>query len=732
MLPIYLDYNATTPIDPEVAAAMLPYIVTAFGNPSSTHWFGLQTKKGVEEARQEVAGLLGAHPDEIIFTSGGSEANNLAIKGYCLAHRERGDHLIISAVEHPAVKEVALHLKTLGFRVTILPVDRFGRVAPAALAAALEEKTLLVSIMHANNEVGTIEPIAELAAIAHEHGALFHCDAAQSAGKIPVRVDELGVDLLSLAGHKLYAPKGIGALYIRRGVTLAKQIHGANHEQDLRAGTENVLEIAGLGAACRIAARDLAALTPRLALLRDRLLDGLSARLDGLERNGHPVECLPNTLSLSFHNLEANTILAQLEEVAASAGAACHSDSITVSPVLEAMRVPTEWAMGTIRFSVGKMTTEEEIDRAVAAVIRVVQGLRGEAAAERVVQPAEVELTRFTHGLGCACKLRPQSLEQILAGLPRPADPALLVGAETSDDAAVYRIDDRTAIIETVDFFTPIVDDPFHFGAIAAANALSDIYAMGGEPLFALNLVAFPSARLPLETLERILQGAAAKCREAGIDIAGGHSIDDTEPKFGLAVTGRVHPEKIWRNVGARPGDALILTKPIGLGILSTAMKRGMLERKGIDAAIATMSELNGAAAAAARALTVHACTDVTGFGLLGHLREMTRGSQVDAEIRWQEVPLLEGAWELAAAGAVPGGTQANLQHVAGSVDFAAGVPEIARLLLADAQTSGGLLLAVPAEDAQRLLAALQRNCRGPVAVIGAITGTGEGRIRVQ
>ncbi|NLP09844.1 selenide, water dikinase SelD, partial [bacterium] len=574
MQPIYLDYNATTPIHAEVAAAMLPCMVTLFGNPSSTHWFGVQSKKAVEQARAEVADLLGCRADEILFTSGGSEANNLAIKGYCLAHRRRGSHLIISAVEHPAVMEVAAHLGTLGFEVTTLPVDRYGLVAPRDLEAALRPDTLLVSVMHANNEVGTIEPIAELAAMAHAHGAVFHCDAAQSVGKIAVRVDELGVDLLSVAGHKLYAPKGVGALYLRRGIVLEKQIHGANHEHDLRAGTENVLEIVGLGAACKIAGRDLSNNMTRQALLRDRLYEGLTTRLTDLQRNGHAQKCLPNTLSVSFHQLEANAILDQLPQVAASAGAACHSDRITVSPVLKAMGVATEWAMGTIRFSLGKMTTEEEIERTIDAVCRVVEGLRGLSSDHAdAAQSGRIELTHYTHGLGCACKLQPQNLEKILAGLPQPTDPALLVGAETSDDAAVYRIDSQTAIIESVDFFTPIVDDPYDFGAIAAANALSDIYAMGGEPLFALNLVAFPSNRMPLSSLERILHGAVDKAREAGIDIVGGHSIDDTEPKFGLAVTGRGHPDKIWRNVGVRPGDALVLTKPIGLGVLTTAMK---------------------------------------------------------------------------------------------------------------------------------------------------------------
>lgn len=732
MQPIYLDYNATTPIHAEVAAAMLPCMVTLFGNPSSTHWFGVQSKKAVEQARAEVADLLGCRADEILFTSGGSEANNLAIKGYCLAHRRRGSHLIISAVEHPAVMEVAAHLGTLGFEVTTLPVDRYGLVAPRDLEAALRPDTLLVSVMHANNEVGTIEPIAELAAMAHAHGAVFHCDAAQSVGKIAVRVDELGVDLLSVAGHKLYAPKGVGALYLRRGIVLEKQIHGANHEHDLRAGTENVLEIVGLGAACKIAGRDLSNNMTRQALLRDRLYEGLTTRLTDLQRNGHAQKCLPNTLSVSFHQLEANAILDQLPQVAASAGAACHSDRITVSPVLKAMGVATEWAMGTIRFSLGKMTTEEEIERTIDAVCRVVEGLRGLSSDHAdAAQSGRIELTHYTHGLGCACKLQPQNLEKILAGLPQPTDPALLVGAETSDDAAVYRIDSQTAIIESVDFFTPIVDDPYDFGAIAAANALSDIYAMGGEPLFALNLVAFPSNRMPLSSLERILHGAVDKAREAGIDIVGGHSIDDTEPKFGLAVTGRGHPDKIWRNVGVRPGDALVLTKPIGLGVLTTAMKRGMLTQKEIDQAVAVMCELNRAAAAIARDHSVHACTDVTGFGLLGHLLEMTRGSRMDVEIFWERVPMLERAWDLAAAGMVPGGTRNNLDYVLPHLVFSAGMPEIARLLLADAQTSGGLLLAVPQDEASLMTEKMQKVCSFPVAAIGSVTGSGEEKIRL-
>jgi len=730
MIPIYLDYNATTPVDPEVAAAMLPYLQAQFGNPSSAHWYGAQAKRAVEEARRQVATLIGCQTDEIVFTSGGSEANNLAIKGYCQAHADRGRHLIVSAIEHPAVMEVARYLEGHGWSLSILPVDAAGMVDPEDLRRALRPDTILVSVMHANNEVGTIQPIAELAAIAHDHRIIFHCDAAQSAGKVPVRVDELGVDLLSIAGHKLYAPKGVGVLFIRRGVTLEKLIHGANHERDLRAGTENVLEIAGLGKACEIAARDLEKNAHHMRRMRDRLWQRMNEHLEEVRRNGHAEKVLPNTLSLSFRGLEANAILSQLQEVAASAGAACHADQVTVSAVLQAMDVPLEWAMGTIRFSTGRMTTEEEVDRAAEATAKVARGLRGNEGEARKMD--SVQLTQFTHGLGCACKLRPQSLEEVLRKLPRPTDPAVLVGAETSDDAAVYQLDNETALISTVDFFTPIVDDPHQFGAIAATNALSDIYAMGGRPIFALNMVAFPVSRLPLEVLEEILRGAQQKAREAGIDIVGGHTIDAAEPQFGLAVTGLVHPQKIWRNIGARPGDALILTKALGVGIIATAMKRGLADDRVIDGAIATMLELNRNAAETAAGFTIHACTDVTGFGLLGHLLEMARGSQVDVEIDWQKVPLLEGAWDLAAAGAAPGGTEANLRHIAAHTDFAEQLPRTVRLLLADAQTSGGLVLAVAEAEAQALLAQLQANCRGPVARIGRVTNEGTGLIRVR
>lgn len=732
--PIYLDYNATTPIAGEVAAAMRPYLEGHFGNPSSSHRYGIEARRAVERARRQAAELIGAEPDEIVFTSGGSEANNTAILGTARALRDRGRHIVTSSIEHPAVTEVCRFLEAEGWRVTWLPVDAEGRVDPAALERALAPDTVLVTIMHANNEVGTIQPIAEIARRARARGVRVHTDAAQSAGKIPVRVDALGVDLLSIAGHKLYAPKGVGALYVRRGTALAKMIHGASHEQDRRAGTENVLEIVGLGAAAEIAARELDRHAAHMRSMRDRLQQALVTRVPDLHRNGAAEERLPNTLSVSFPGLEANTILDELDEVAASAGAACHADQITVSHVLTAMGVPERIAMGTIRLSVGRETTPEEIDQAAQRIVDVVQRLRGtdEATpAARADDGGPLRLTRFTHGLGCACKLRPQALEEVLAHLPRAADPALLVGTETSDDAAVYRIAPDLAIVETVDFFTPVVDDPRAFGAIAAANALSDIYAMGARPLFALNLVGFPVRRLPLSVLHEILRGASEKATEAGIAIVGGHSVDDPEPKFGMAVTGLVHPEKILTNCTARPGDALVLTKPIGLGILATAAKRGAAGEAAVARAIAVMAALNKTAAETMARFPVSACTDVTGFGLIGHLLEMTTGSGVEAELWADAVPVLEEALEWAQAGVVPGGTRDNLDHAGTRVTWDERLSAPERLVLCDAQTSGGLLIALPEADAPALLKALHAAGVRDAAAIGRVTGPGTGTIRV-
>jgi len=734
--PIYLDYNATTPIAPEVAEAMLPYLQEHFGNPSSSHWYGVQTKKAVEQARKQVANLLHCEADEIVFTSGGSESNNYAIKGYVFANQERGDHIITTQIEHPAVLEVCHYLERHGFTVTYVPVDEYGMVDVETIRKAITLQTILISVMHANNEVGTIQPIAEIVDLAKRYGIAVHTDAAQSVGKIPVRTDQLGVDLLSIAGHKLYAPKGIGALFIRHGVLLEKFVHGAGHERDHRAGTENVLEIAGLGKACEIAQRDLRKNMEHFKSVRDRLFDEIASQIEDVKLNGHPERRLPNTLSLSFRGIEANTLLSEIQgDIAASAGAACHADDIDVSAVLTAMKVPIEYAMGTIRLSTGRMTTEEEVDRAVSSVTAAVKRLRPSAETAPTIvigDAAEVKLTHFTHGLGCACKLRPQVLEQVLLKLPVPHDVNVLVGAESSDDAAVYRLDDRTAIVQTVDFFTPIVDDPYHFGAIAVTNSLSDIYAMGGKPLFGLNIVGFPSNRLPVEVLHQILRGAQDKAEEAGISIIGGHTVDDTEPKYGLAVTGLVHPDRVLKNNGARPGDAIFLTKPLGTGIITTAIKRGLADQDTIDLVTTVMSTLNRAAAEVLQEFDVHACTDVTGFGLLGHLREMAQASQTDAEIFHPLVPILEPARDFAGSDIIPGGTVSNLNFVADSVQWDDAISETIKHLLADAQTSGGLLFALSNEQREQVSEALRKHGVTKADYIGKFTRKGLGNIVVR
>jgi cysteine desulfurase len=377
--PIYLDYNATTPIADEVAGAMLPYLQEHFGNPSSAHPYGQQTRAAVEKARSQVAALLGCQPPEIVFTSGGTESNNAVIKGVADAVGGQGGHVVVSAVEHPAVLESCNWLAKRGYRITRVPVDGLGRVDPAAVADAVEPDTILISIMLANNEVGTIQPIAEIGEIARERGVPIHTDAAQAVGKIPVDVNALGVDFLSVAGHKFYAPKGVGALYVREGRHLAPLMHGSSQESGRRAGTENVLEIVGLGQAAEMARRTLSSSGPRMRLFRDRLWEHLAGSIPDIRRNGdpNPDGGLPNTLSVSFHHVEANTLLGVIgDRVAASAGAACHANSVTVSKVLEAMRVPLDYAMGTVRLSLGLHTTAGEVDEAAKIIAAAVGQLR--------------------------------------------------------------------------------------------------------------------------------------------------------------------------------------------------------------------------------------------------------------------------------------------------------------------------------------------------------------------
>jgi cysteine desulfurase len=377
MKPIYLDYNGTTPLDPEVIAAMRPFLEEEFGNPSSAHPYAVSPRLALSTARQQVAALLNCSPVEVAFTSGGTEANNWAIIGTARALRDRGRHIITSRFEHPAVLNVCAFLEKDGYAVTYLPVGEQGLVDVADVQAALRPDTILITIMHANNEVGTIQPVAEMAALAKSRGVRLHTDAAQSLGKIPVDVAEMGVDLLSVAGHKLYAPKGVGALYIRKGVTLEALMHGAGQEMGRRPGTENILEIVGLGKACEIAGRDLARNSNHMAGMRDRLHAAITSGVRDVRLNGHPEKRLPNTLSLSFHNLPANRILEAIgPEVAASAGAACHADSVEVSHVLRAMGIPTEWAKGTLRLTTGRMTTAQEVDRAAAVIAAAVKEIR--------------------------------------------------------------------------------------------------------------------------------------------------------------------------------------------------------------------------------------------------------------------------------------------------------------------------------------------------------------------
>ncbi len=378
--PVYLDYNGTTPHASEVIDAMRPFLEQEFGNPSSGHLYAEKPRQALNAARRRVAGLLNCDPEEVVFTSGGTEANNWAIIGSAHALKGRGRHIVTSRIEHPAVINVCHYLQAQGYEISYVPVDAHGLVNPPDVEAVLRPDTILVSIMHANNEVGTIQPIAEISAMAKSRGIRMHTDAAQSAGKIPVDVDALGIQLLSLAGHKLYAPKGVGVLFIRQGTALQTFMHGAGQEMGRRAGTENILEIVGLGKACEIAARDLDRNRRHMREMRDRLHTAISEAVHELRLNGHPEKRLPNTLSLSFRNLEANRILEAIGmEVAASAGAACHSGSVEISHVLQAMQVPAEWAEGTLRLTTGRMTTPEEIDRAAQSICKAVLQLQRSA-----------------------------------------------------------------------------------------------------------------------------------------------------------------------------------------------------------------------------------------------------------------------------------------------------------------------------------------------------------------
>lgn len=375
---IYLDYNASTPLAPEVREAMLPYLSEAFGNPSSGHWAGVPARAAVETARAQLAGLLGCSPGEIVFTSGGTEADNTALKGVVEAAGKERPHVVTTRIEHPAILEPLRYLERHGVDVSVVGVDGAGLVDPDDIAAAIRADTVLVSVMHANNEVGTVQPIAEIAQITRESGVLLHSDAAQSVGKLPVKVDGLGVDLLSVAAHKFYGPKGVGALYVRAGTGLEPFMHGAGHEGGRRAGTESALLDVGLGAAAELAA-DLA-WTRGVRELRDRLWDRLRLQWgDRVVLNGHPTRRLPNTLNVSFPGGDGREILAAMPEVAASTGSACHSGGTEPSPVLAAMGVTREVGAGALRFSLGRATTWDELEALLGWLSVAVPGASGSA-----------------------------------------------------------------------------------------------------------------------------------------------------------------------------------------------------------------------------------------------------------------------------------------------------------------------------------------------------------------
>ena len=375
---IYLDYTATTPTRPDVVKAMLPYFTDVFGNPSSIHSYGQEGKEAIEEARVKVAELIGAQDEEIVFTSGGTEADNFALKGVAYANEKKGNHIIASPIEHHAVMETCKFLEQRGFRVTFLPVDEYGLVDPDDVRRAITSETILISVMHANNEIGTIEPIAEIGKLAREAEICFHTDAVQTVGHIPVDVDEFGVDLLSLSAHKLYGPKGVGALYIRKGTKLTPFMHGGEQERRRRAGTENIPGIVGLGKAVELVRQEMSEEAERLTLLRDRLIKGLMEQIDRVHLNGHPRARLPNNVNVSIDFVEGESMVLNLdmEGICASTGSACSSASLEPSHVLLATGVLPEQAHGSLRLTLGRWTIEEDIQRVLEVLPRIVAKLR--------------------------------------------------------------------------------------------------------------------------------------------------------------------------------------------------------------------------------------------------------------------------------------------------------------------------------------------------------------------
>ncbi len=375
---IYMDHNATTPLREEVLDAMMPYLREEFGNASSLHSYGMQARRAIEGAREQVATGLGAQPREIVFTGCGTESDNQAVKGIAFAKRGQGDHIITSQIEHKAVLETCQYLEKQGFRVTYLPVDEYGTVNPNDVARAITEQTVLVSVMFANNEVGTIQPIAEIGKMCRERGVCFHTDAVQAVGKLPIDVNELGIDLLSLSAHKFYGPKGVGALYARRGVKMDPLLHGGHQERGRRAATENVAGIVGLGKAIELRLEEMESEAERLAALRDRLCDGISELIESVHLNGHPTDRLPGTLDMGFEYIEGEGIIMGLDlaGVAVSSGSACTSASLEASHVLLAMGIEPALAQGSIRFSLGRGNTDADVDYVLEKLLPIVERLR--------------------------------------------------------------------------------------------------------------------------------------------------------------------------------------------------------------------------------------------------------------------------------------------------------------------------------------------------------------------
>ena len=375
---IYMDHNATTPLRAEVREAMSPYLNEVFGNASSIHTCGRAAAKGINRAREQVAEALGCRPEEVVFTGGGTEADNQAIKGVACALREKGNHIITTQIEHHAVLHTCQYLEKRGFQVTYLPVDEYGMVDPHNVRRAINDHTILISVMHANNEVGTVQPLAEIGRIAREKDVLLHTDAIQTFGRLPTRVDELGVDLLSLSAHKLYGPKGVGALYVRQGTRLDPLLHGGHHERNRRAGTENVAGIVGLGRAAELALTEMEEEAGRLASLRERRWHGIAANVEGVRRNGHPTQALPNTLNVCFGYIEGESIVLGLDMkgIAVSSGSACTAGALDPSHVLLAMGLEAGIAQGAVRFGLGRENTVEQVGTVVAALQGVIKPLQ--------------------------------------------------------------------------------------------------------------------------------------------------------------------------------------------------------------------------------------------------------------------------------------------------------------------------------------------------------------------